>query len=88
MGSFSRHRVKTYPAGETDLKWFYRKFRDEYLNEHWFKDLNQAREIISEWRQDYNERRPHSTLNYLTTLKFSANYCSGKNDTTPNNVTS
>jgi len=51
-------------------------------------DLNQAREIISDWRQDYNERRPHSTLTYLTPLEFAANYRSGKNDTTQNDITS
>ncbi|MFV8759222.1 integrase core domain-containing protein, partial [Yersinia enterocolitica] len=27
---------------------------------------------ISEWRQDYNECRPHSTLNYQTPSEFAA----------------
>ncbi|CCO46776.1 hypothetical protein VIBNISOn1_1890024 [Vibrio nigripulchritudo SOn1] len=38
------------------------KFRDECLNERWFRYLYHAREIISAWRLDYNENRPHSTL--------------------------
>lgn len=31
------------------------KFRDECLNEHWFTSLPQARDVIGEWRRDYNE---------------------------------
>jgi len=76
------------PTQNGFIESFNGRFTDEYLNEHWFKDLNQARDIISDWRQDYNERRPHSTLNYLTLLAFAANYRSGKKDTTPNDVTS
>jgi len=38
------------------------KFRDECLNEHWFENLHQARIAIAEWRRDYNEVRPHSSI--------------------------
>ena len=31
------------------------KFRDECLNEHWFKTLNEAREIVSSGGADYNQ---------------------------------
>ncbi len=37
------------------------KFRDECLNEHWFTSLAQARKVVTEWRRDYNEVRPHSS---------------------------
>ncbi len=30
------------------------KFRDECLNENWFMTLDQAREIVEEWRVEYN----------------------------------
>jgi transposase InsO family protein len=33
------------------------RFRDECLNEHWFEGLEQAREVIEEWRLDYNQVR-------------------------------
>jgi putative transposase len=36
------------------------KFRDACLNEHWFRDLTDARDTIEAWRQDYNDVRPHS----------------------------
>lgn len=48
------------------------KFRDECLNEHWFLDLAHARKEVSQWRLDYNERRPHSSLEYQTPLEFAA----------------
>lgn len=48
------------------------KFRDECLNEHWFIDMDDAREIIEEWRVDYNEQRPHSSLNYMAPAEFAA----------------
>jgi putative transposase len=40
--------------------------RDECLNEHWFLTLDEARAVIEEWRQDYNQFRPHSSLDDLT----------------------
>lgn len=48
------------------------KIRDECLNEHWFGDLAEARQIIEAWRQDYNNVRPHSSLGYLTPMEFVA----------------
>ena len=38
------------------------KFRDELLNEHWFETLHQARTAMADWRKDYNEVRPHSSV--------------------------
>ena len=46
------------------------RFRDECLNENWFTDLDDAREKIEEWRQDYNQQRPHSSLQYRTPMEF------------------
>jgi putative transposase len=38
------------------------RLRDECLNSHWFHSLDDARGTIHDWRQDYNELRPHSAL--------------------------
>ena len=38
------------------------KFRDECLNDQWFQTLQQARTAITEWRRDYNQVRPHSSI--------------------------
>ena len=48
------------------------KIRDECLNEHWFDNLREAKEIIESWRQDYNNVRPHSSLNYETPAAYAA----------------
>ena len=35
-----------------------------------FNSLSDARRKIETWRQDYNEQRPHSSLNYLPPAEF------------------
>lgn len=52
---------------------FNSRFRDECLNQHWFKSLRHARQIITEWRNHYNTQRPHSALGYQTPVEFLAN---------------
>lgn len=42
------------------------RFRDECLNENLFFDIQQAREVVEKWRDDYNRLRPHSSLGGLT----------------------
>ena len=46
------------------------KFRDECLNEQWFQTLQQARTAIAEWRRDFNEVRPHSSLGRIPPARF------------------
>ena len=55
------------------------RLRDECLNEHLFANLTAARQIIEEWRIDYNTNRPHSSLNGLTPTEFAARPTSGHN---------
>ena len=46
------------------------RLRDECLNANWFTSLSDARRKIESWRQDYNQQRPHSSLNYLSPAEF------------------
>jgi putative transposase len=55
------------------------RLRDECLNEHLFTSLIEARQIIEEWRIDYNTNRPHSSLNGLTPTEFAARPDQGHN---------
>jgi putative transposase len=48
------------------------KFRDECLNEHWFETLSQAKAVITAWRKDYNEVRPHSSCRRMPPAKYAA----------------
>ena len=49
---------------------FIGRLRDECLNEHLFTSYRHAREIIEDWRTDYNAARPHTSLNGLTPVEF------------------
>ncbi len=46
------------------------RLRDECLNEHLFTSLRHARDMIGEWREDYNAYRPHSSLNGLSPWEY------------------
>jgi putative transposase len=45
-------------------------FRDECLNTNWFLSFEDAKEKIESWRQDYNDWRPHSSLDNLTPRQY------------------
>jgi putative transposase len=40
------------------------KMRDELLNKEIFTTLAEVKVLISQWRMEYNQIRPHSALNY------------------------
>jgi len=46
------------------------RIRDECLNEHVFKSLAHARQLIEAWRQDYNNVRPHGSLGHQTPAAY------------------
>jgi putative transposase len=49
------------------------RMRDELLNESLFFGLDHARTKITDWINDYNQRRPHSALGYRTPAAYAAN---------------
>ena len=69
-------------ANENDVEWhdiapgepqqnafivsFNGSLRDELLNEEWFDSLDDARRKLALWRYDYNNVRPHSSLENQT----------------------
>lgn len=58
------------PTENAFVESFNGKFRDECLNQHWFRNLVEARDIIERWRLDYNYQRPHRSLGQLTPMEF------------------
>ena len=40
------------------------KMRDELLNREVFMTLTEAQILIEQWRREYNQVRPHSSLGY------------------------
>jgi len=45
---------------------FIGKLRDEVFNMNLFINLKHSRDVIEDWRKDYNEVRPHSLLKVTT----------------------
>ena len=58
------------PTRNAIVERFNGRFRDSCLNLHWFRDLHEAREIVSKWRTHYNTERPHSALGYQPPARF------------------
>ncbi len=60
------------PTDNAFVESFNGRLRDECLNTHWFLSLADARAKIEAWRRDYNERRPHTALGWLTPQEYAA----------------
>jgi len=80
------HEVKlefSRPGKPTDnafIESFNGRLRQECLNQNWFLSLADARETIENWRQDYNEYRPHSSLGQQTPSEFVADWQQTRTD--------
>ena len=74
-----RHHVKLQfiqpgkPTQNAFVESFNGRFRDECLNQRWFRTLAEARSIVDTWRNHYNHTRPHSSLGYVPPALFACN---------------
>lgn len=50
------------------------KLRDECLNLEWVRHRREAQIVIEQWRRQYNEQRPHSSLGYQPPSQVCAMY--------------
>jgi putative transposase len=66
------------PMQNGHVESFHGRLRDECLNAHWFRTLNDVRTTLSNWRQEYNCERPHSGLDYRTPEEFRRTLDRGK----------
>ena len=75
-----RHGVKLdfirpgKPVENAYIESFNGKLREECLNLHWFKTIEEAKEKIESWRIDYNRNRPHRSLHNQTPSEFARNF--------------
>ncbi len=51
---------------------FHARVRDELLNAEVFNMVAEAKMLAMRWRLDYNHRRPHGSLGYVTPAAFAA----------------
>ena len=67
------------PTDNPFIESFNGSFRDECLNSHWFLSLDDAREKIELWREEYNTFRPHSSLEDLTPIEYRDRHLEARN---------
>jgi putative transposase len=56
------------PTDNAFIESFNGTFRAECLNAHWFMSLADARQKMEDWRRDYNEVRPHSSIGNMSPI--------------------
>jgi putative transposase len=62
------------PIQNAVMESFNGRMRDELLNQHWWREVAEAREAIDAHLLDYNEVRPHSALGNQTPSEFARRY--------------
>jgi putative transposase len=58
------------PTDNAIIEAFNGRFRQECLNENRFLSLEDARDKVEDWREEYNEKRPHGALDNLSPIEF------------------
>ncbi len=58
------------PNDNAFVESFNDKFRQECLNDNQFLTLPEAQTVIEIWRRDFNEQRPHDSLDGMTPREF------------------
>jgi putative transposase len=53
------------PMQNAHIESFNGKLRNECLNSEWFTSLREAQRVMEQWRLEYNQVRPHSSLDNL-----------------------
>lgn len=65
----------TRPGKPTDngfIESFNAQVRRECLSQHYFSSLIDARVVLDQWRDEYNNRRPHGSLGQRTPAEYRA----------------
>lgn len=71
------------PTQNSYVERFNRTYRDEILNMYVFKTLSEVRVITERWMSEYNEERPHDSLNDLTPYEYMVTSKQPENSNSP-----
>jgi putative transposase len=70
-----RHFIpKGSPQANRLIERFNRSFREDILDCYLFESLDEVRDVAWEWLLEYNEERPHDSLDDLTRLEYRRQY--------------
>ena len=59
------------PAQNGFIERFNRTYREDILDSYLFDSLTEVKQITQQWMINYNQERPHESLNNLSPLDFS-----------------
>ena len=62
------------PTQNSYVERFNRTYRDEILNMYVFRTLDEVRDLTQNWVREYNEERPHDSLEDLTPWEYLAKH--------------
>ena len=68
------------PVENAFIESFNGRLRQECLNQHHFLDMEEARRTIEEWRVNYNDFRPHRSLDGMTPEAFTRQWQTENNN--------
>jgi len=74
------------PPDNAFVESFNGTFRAECLEMNWFQSLQEVRQIIESWRQEYYESRPHRALADKTPAEFASHIAARRDMTEPKTV--
>ena len=73
-----RHIQPGKPTQNAQVESFHGRLREERLRVSWFTNLFDAHKKIANWKVEYHEQRPHSSLNYQAPAEFARQASYGK----------
>lgn len=63
---------KGKPQQNAIIERFNKTYREDVLDAHLFRSVEEADNITQKWLDDYNHERPHQSLNYQTPVNYVA----------------